>query len=108
MKLTDLQDLLLEITPNVHHYFAEDQTGNYIVWAEEGESSSLYADDEKIIQVIQGTIDYFTTTEFDPVVQQIQDNLNSAEIAWRLNSAQYERDTGYTHYEWIWEIVCYG
>lgn len=103
MTLQGLRDLLLTIGPPVFHYFASEQTGNYIVWAEEGEGNSLYADDVNILQGIQGTIDYFTTTEFDPVVQQIQDKLNSAEIVWRLNSVQYERDTGYTHYEWVWE-----
>jgi nucleosome binding factor SPN SPT16 subunit len=52
-----------------------------------------------------GTIDYFTKTEFDPIVETIQEKLNSIDIAWRLNSVQYEKDTGYIHYEWAWEMV---
>lgn len=105
MTLQSLKDLLLAIGPPVFHYFASGQTGNYIVWAEDGEGASGHADNKKTTQVVQGTIDYFTKTEFDPVVEQIQSALNSADIAWRLNSVQHEQDTGYIHYEWVWEMV---
>lgn len=105
MTLQELRDLLLNIGPPVSHYFAHNQTGNYIVWAEDGEGGSGHADGQKTTQVIQGTIDYFTKTEFDPVVDEIQDKLNSVDIAWRLNSIQHEKDTGYIHFEWVWEMV---
>ncbi|MCX7772215.1 MAG: hypothetical protein N2376_03780 [Clostridia bacterium] len=105
MVLSDLRDLLLTVSPHVFHYSATDQTGNYIIWAEEGEGGSAYADNKKIQQVLHGTIDYFTKTEFDPVFQQIQMKLNSVdELAWSLNSIQYEEETGYIHYEWVWEV----
>ena len=105
MTLQEIRDLLLTITPNVFHYFASGQTGNYIVWAEDSEGDSIHADDGKTEQVIQGTIDYFTKTENDPVATQIQDKLTENEISWRLNSVQYEQDTGYIHYEWVFEVV---
>lgn len=105
MRLVDLRDLLGTIGPPVHHYFTSGQAGNYIMWSEDGEGGSGHADNHKTTQVIKGTIDYFTKDEFDPVVEQIQEKLNSANIAWKLNSAQYEKETGYTHYEWVWEIV---
>jgi len=105
MTLQELRDLLLTIGPPAHHYFAKKEKGNYIVWAEDGEGDSGHADNQKTTQVLQGTIDYFTKTEFDPVVEQIQDKLNQAEISWRLNSVQYEEDTGYIHYEWVWELI---
>jgi len=105
MTLNDLKALLLTIGPPVFHYSADKQKGNYIVWAEDNEAGASYSDNQKTLQVIQGTIDYFTKTEFDPVVEQIQEKLNSADIAWRLNSIQHEQDTGYIHYEWVWEMV---
>lgn len=105
MTLQGIRDLLLNIGPPVFHYFASGQTGNYIVWAEDGEGDSLHADGRKTEQVTQGTIDYFTKTENDPVVTQIQDKLTENEISWRLNSVQYEQDTGYIHYEWVFEVV---
>ncbi len=104
MNLANLKTLLLSITPNVFHYKASNQKGNYIVWAEDREGNSLDADNQKVIQALQGTIDYFTKIEFDPVINQIQDKLDAADISWRLNSVQHEQDTGYKHYEWVWEV----
>jgi hypothetical protein len=38
-------------------------------------------------------------------VQQIEDALDTDDsLAWQLNSVQYEQDTGYIHYEWVFEI----
>ena len=106
MTLQDLKDILLKIGPPVFHYFVENQKGNYIVWAEDGEAVSLNADGQKVERVITGTIDYFTKDENDPVVEQIQEALNILDdFTLSLNSIQYEEDTGYIHYEWAWEMV---
>ena len=104
MKLTDLRDALLEVTQDTFHYEATHKPDKYIVWAEDTEADSLNADDRKEEQVIQGTIDYFTKTEYDANVKLIQEKLNSIEISWRLNSIQYEEDTKFIHYEWIFEL----
>lgn len=105
MTLQSLKTLLLTIGPPVFHYFATGQTGNYIVWAEDGEGDTVHADGRKVERAITGTIDYFTKTEDDPVVQQIEDVLDSDDgISWYLNSVQYEQDTGYIHFEWVWEV----
>lgn len=106
MTLNDLKNLLLSIGPPVFHYFADKQKNNYIVWAEDSEGDSLHADGQKVEGSITGTIDYFTKTENDPVVMQIEAALDSADdgLAWSLNSIQYEEDTGYIHYEWVWEV----
>lgn len=104
--MDDLKNLLLTVTPNVHHNEATGETGSYIVWAEDSARDGLYADNILIEQVIQGTIDYFTHQEYDPVLHEIQEKLDSAEwLCWYLNSIQKERDTGYTHYEWVFEVV---
>lgn len=105
MTLLNLKYLLITIGPPVFHYFADKQKGNYIVWAEDGEGNSLHADNHKAEQTLTGTIDYFTKTEYDQVIQQIQDALDTKEgISWYLNSVQHEKDTGYIHYEWVWEV----
>lgn len=105
MNLVELRDLLLAVTPDTFHYEAHKKPDKYIVWAEEGEGSSGHADGHKTLQVIQGTIDYFTKTEFDPNFELIQKKLNTADIAWKLNSIQHEEKTGYIHYEWVFEVV---
>lgn len=105
MKLSDIRDASLEVIPDVFHYNALAKPDKYIVWAEDGEAGSLNADDQKTDQVLQGTIDYFTKTEYDPNFKLIQSKLNSIDVTWRLNSVQYEEETGYIHYEWVWEMV---
>lgn len=102
--LNKISDLLYSITPNTYHYYAKDALDKYIVWAEDDESGAAYSDDKKTDQIIQGTIDYFTKDEYDPVVREIQNKLTENEISWKLNSVQYEKDTGYIHHEWVWEV----
>lgn len=94
----------MEISPNVSHYEAMDKTDKYIVWAEDSESSSLSSDNQKQIQAIQGTIDYFTKKDNDTVVDEIQEALKAEKVSFYLNSVQYEEETGYIHYEWVWEV----
>jgi len=109
MRLSDFRDLLLTIGPPVHHYFAKSQKDSFMVWAEDAESGASFGDDKKREQAIQGTLDYFTKTEFDVTVEKIQNTLNDAEISWYLSSIQHEKDTGYIHYEWVfsfvWELI---
>lgn len=104
MSLTRLRDALISVGVPVHHFEAQNATGNYIVWGEDGQGNGSYADDKMVDQTIEGTIDYFTKTEYDPAFNLIQKALNSADISWRFNSIQHERDTGYIHYEWVWEV----
>lgn len=103
--LSKIRDALLTVTQKTYHYEPpDDVTGNYIVWAEDGEGGSVRADNELQEQVITGTIDYFTKTEYDSNYSSIQTALNTAEISFRLNSIQREKETGYIHYEWVWEL----
>lgn len=103
MTLDDIKTALLTVGVPVSHYTAFEQSDKYIVWAEDTQSDEVWADGEMQEQAIQGTIDYFTKVENDPNVKKIQDALNGV-CSWRLNSVQYEDDTRYIHYEWIFEV----
>lgn len=105
MTLRDLGLALAAVVPDCYHFEAHKQTDKYIVWAEEGQAGAGHGDNHMTTQVLTGTVDYFTKQEYDPAFGQIQQALNSMDIAWRLNSIQYEDDTKYTHYEWIWEMA---
>lgn len=94
---------LLSVTDNVGHYKTLQQTDQYIVWAEDGEARAVWSDDEMSEQIITGTVDYFTRMEDDPNFEKIQNALNTTGAFWKLNSIQFENDTGYIHYEWMWE-----
>ena len=104
-KLEQVKEALLTVTDNVGHYEALSQTDKYIIWAEDGEGSSIEGDNYKQEQSIQGTIDYYTKDEDDPNVEGIQTALKAARISFYLNSVQYEDETQYIHYEWVFEVA---
>lgn len=102
--LEAVMNALLTVTDNVGHYTAWDDSDRYIVWAEDGESAELLADNYKPGNTIEGTIDYFTKTEDDVNIKLIPQALNNARIWWRLNSVQYEDETRFIHYEWLFRV----
>ena len=102
-----LLSISIDGTPftNIGHFQAfEAMNPPWIVWAEDNEYNSLEADDYKVGQTLEGTIDLFTKNEADPLFNAIQDALNADKIYFRLNSVQYEDETELIHYEWIWRI----
>ena len=103
--LKQIKEALLTVTPNVFHYEGDNRNDKYIVWAEEQEISTLNADNTKEAKAIQGTIDYFTKADEDSTVDKIETALTEAEISFRLNSVQYEDETKFIHYEWLFEVM---
>lgn len=102
--MNDLITALLSVTQKVYHYAPpQNVTGAYIVWAEDSQGGSVWADGEMVCQAIQGTVDYYTKTESDINVGKIQDALEG--ISFRLNSIQFEKETGYIHHEWVFEVI---
>ena len=84
-----------------YHYHAPNRPkAPYTVWVEDGEGDgSFSADTTKAEQNIHIYVDYFTLTEFDQVVDDIQDLLcESSE--WRLNDVMHEDETNLIHYAW--------
>ena len=90
--------------PSCLSHTAFEQPDEYIVWAEDNQADSVWADGRMQEQTIEGTIDYFTKTENDSNVQKIQNALNNGNISWRLNSVQYETETHYIHFEWTFQV----
>lgn len=104
LKIKQIEELMLTVTDSVFHYEAMDNPDRYIVYAEDSEGSSVEGDDRKINQSMQGTIDYFTKKDWDENVTKIQEVLKNACVSFYLNSVQFEEETGYQHYEWVWEV----
>lgn len=105
-KLMRVRDALVSVTANTYHYRRPSTVQKeYIVWAEDSEDASFNADNRKAEQQIHGTIDYFTQTEFDPLIDGIQDSLDDARVSFRLNAVDYEDDTKLIHYEWEFWVV---
>lgn len=93
----------LAVTDTVSHG-SRMKAERYFVWQEDG-SNDLEANDGHAERVVTGTTDLFTRQEFDPWADELGESLSSHGIAWTLSSIQYEEDTGFWHYEWIWEVA---
>lgn len=106
-KLMKIKNCLVSIEGlTVYHYWHPRLQAPFCIWAEDSEGDSLQADNHKGEQVINGTIDYFTRTEFDTMIETIQEALNKTEdVGWALNSVQYEEETNLIHYEWTFSVI---
>lgn len=106
-KLSKIKDALTSIENlKVYHYWRPRLQAPYLIWAEEGEGDSLWISNHLQEQVIKGTVDYFTKTELDPVVDEIQENLNGVEgLGWNLDTVMYEDETNLIHFSWNFEIA---
>ncbi len=98
---------VLAVLPDrVWHFTAPQGTkAPYIVWGEDGQGEADYTDNEMAGQAIQGTVDYFTKTENDPLFSKLQKSLSLHGIPFYLRSIQYEEETGFIHYQWVWEVT---
>lgn len=102
-KLQRLGEAFAGSVPNSYHYYRMMMDLPYLVWQEDSEDNSFNADNSRAEQLIHGTTDYFTKTEYDPAVDAIQDCLEGLpNVSWRLNSVQYEENVNVIHYEWEW------
>lgn len=105
MKCLDkVRDALLTVSENVGHYEALGKEDQYIVWAEDGGGNKLSGDNMLLGQSIQGQIHYYTRMEDDPNVDAIGDALKKAKISFYLDAVQYEDETKYIHYTWVFEV----
>lgn len=99
-----LRDALVDAsTVKVYHYWRPNLKAPFIIWQEDGESSSLNLNNHKAQQGIYGTIDFFTKKEYDPVFDAIQAKLNSLEdFGWRYDATLFEDETNLIHHSWEW------
>lgn len=79
------------------------QSERYFVWAEDG-ANDLTASNVHSERAISGTTDLFSKTELDSWAEEIEESFNAYEVSWYLSSVQYEEDTGFWHWEWVWEV----
>ena len=107
-KLKKIGAALAQVTPNCRHYYRTVKNPPFLCWAEDGEGDSLNTGNRKTEQVISGTVDFFTQTEFDPLIDDVQACLDSLGVAWRLDMVQYEEETALIHYSWTFEVAEIG
>ena len=109
MTVNDLGTALNSITVGqttlkfAHYAWSKAPSGDYGVYSEDSADEAEF-DNGVGEQAIGGTIDYFTRNDSPAIRNAIQGKLKELRIPWHLNSIQYEDDTGYIHYEWVWWI----
>ena len=103
-KIQKVKEVLTGIVKRSYHFTAPDKPkAPYAVWHEEGQNV-MYADNKAVEHAESGVIQYFTKEEYSAVSDEIFEAFTNADICIRLNSIQYEEDTGLIHYEWEWEL----
>lgn len=94
----------LQVTDQVSHG-ERMQSERYFVWQEDGAADCIL-DGRHAEKAVTGSTDLFTKQEFDPWKDKMEQAFDNApDILWRLNSIQFEEETGFWHYEWIWTVV---
>ena len=99
-RLKAFRDILKECDSKVYHYVAPATIKRYVLWKEDGASSSLYGDDKKQEQALDITVDFFTDTEYDDTVDILQCLFNANNISYTLTDCDYEYETNLIHYQW--------
>ena len=91
------------VTDAVSHH-ARLRSERYFVWQEEGDNA-LFAEGGIAERAMLVTTYLFIMLVSDPWAAAFEDSLTESGIAWYLNTIQYEPDTGFRHYEWVWEVL---
>lgn len=80
------------------------KSDRYFVWQEDG-AGDFIADGIHAEKAVSGSTDLFTKKEFDPWKEKFEEALDGTNgIWWELKSIQFEQDTKFWHYEWIWTV----
>lgn len=69
------------------------------------DAQAIWGDGTLQEQSMIGTVHLFTKDPTGAPQAAVQEALGALDIAFYLNSVQYEDDTGYIHFEWVWECV---
>lgn len=106
-KIKKVRDALNQIDNLAVYHIEKPASVNapYVIWQEDSEGQSHHADNVKAEQLVEVTIDYYTLTEYDSMIDAIQDALNDEQLAWIFNSFQYEDETKLMHYEWLVRVI---
>lgn len=97
-KLRTFGTALASVSRAYHYRAPENEPSGYAVWAELA-STSVEADNSHAEAAFSISVDYFTRTEFDDTIDDICDLLDTFG-SWRIESIQFEQETGFIHYEW--------
>jgi len=88
-----------------HHGWSKAPSGTYGVYAEEL-GLDFVANGRHAERGTRVAIDLFTRDDTTTPRETVEAELNALEYPWRLDSVQYEQETGLIHYLWV--VGVYG
>lgn len=105
-KLENIGEVLAKLETKgvkVSHYRRKMMPPPWICWMETG-THDMYADNGIEEQAISGRIYAYTQTEFDPILDRVQEVLENLEnCAFRLRDVDYDAENNVISYEWEFE-----
>lgn len=105
-QLEKLQDALTATGYSfAHHGWSRAPEGTYGVWAEEG-GEDLVADGRHAERGTRVAVDLYTRDDSQTPRVTVEAQLDTLESPWRLDSVDYEPDTGLIH--WLWVVGVHG
>lgn len=91
--------------PFAHFAFVKAPEETYLVWGETG-AEPLRTGGHQAERITYGNLDCFTRDGSGLPMQKVEAELNKIEhFAFRLDSIQFEEETGLIHYAWDWSMV---
>lgn len=93
--------------PFAHYAWADnapERARDHGVYAEDGERA-LFANNRRAERVLEGTIDLFTRDDTGAAKRNVEEALDKYDVKFRLESIQYEQDSGFIHYEWVFNVL---
>ena len=105
MTVQEIQDILAEIDPEIHHYECATDGSDFTVWMEY-ERIVLYADDGGAEMGWHFEVDRYTKTEYDPVVEALENLLMAHDrITVKPRRVQYDQQSGYARHIFDCEAI---
>lgn len=83
-----------------HHGWSTAPEGDYGVWGEDY-ALDFIANGEHAERGTRCYVALYTRDDSETPRNTIESALRSLRCPWQLNSVQYERDSGYIHFEWL-------
>lgn len=80
------------------------QSSSYGVISIDMTASTIWADGGLTERTFEGSVDLFVRGNPRTDFRTVDGVLKASGLPFRLNSAQYEDDTGLLHYEWTFEV----
>lgn len=88
----------------IFHYFKPSEIqAPYGVWIE-GPEESFSADNAKAERTLTCTMEFYSQTEADSKIDEIEAALITMGASWTFVGSQYEEETALIHYSWEWSV----